>query len=549
MHVIRLLTTGPRTSLKGTLAVTCLAGLGNAALIGLINEVGEKAALAEPVSGTLLLLYVGAFAFFYIASRASLHEANRMLQHRLGMLRLRIVDKIRHAPLRALEQIGQGELYAVVAQETNHLSQNLPLFVSAVQSGFLLVFCLLYIAVLSPPSFLVVGAFTALGLAIFWRRRVVLNRALGGVYGHETAMLDGMTSFTEGFQEIRLNADKNDALFHQFTRTVSELETAVTGIGSRWVALMQFSNAFLYALVGVVIFVLPMFFHGYNDVIYKVAAAAIFCVGPVTAITSASHLYAKADTGLGHVYRMEERLDEAVARTPPTPDGSRFQGFRRIDFQDITFSYRDADGQVVFTSGPWSFALNRGEIVFLVGGNGSGKSTAMKLMSGLYPPDGGGILVDGAPVTPEIRQEYRELFSGIFPDFHLFDRLYGLGDVDPARVRALIHRMELDEKTDFKDGRFTATGLSTGQRKRLAMIAALLEDREIYLFDEWAADQDSRFRDVFYTEILPDLKRRGKTVLAVTHDDRYWSCCDRRLTLDLGMIQAEAAEPGAPSAG
>jgi putative ATP-binding cassette transporter len=103
-------------------------------------------------------------------------------------------------------------------------------------------------------------------------------------------------------------------------------------------------------------------------------------------------------------------------------------------------------------------------------------------------------------------------------------------------VERLIARMELSDKVGFENGRFTTSDLSTGQRKRLAMIVAMLEDREVYLFDEWAADQDSHFRDVFYREILPDFKARGKTVLAVTHDDHYWDCCDRRVTLDLGMI-------------
>jgi putative ATP-binding cassette transporter len=215
---------------------------------------------------------------------------------------------------------------------------------------------------------------------------------------------------------------------------------------------------------------------------------------------------------------------------------SCFSGFGSISFDGIGFSYRDPARESSFTTGPWSLQLHRGELLFLLGGNGSGKSTALKLMSGLYPLDSGCIRVDGIALAPEVLQEYRELFSCIFPDFHLFDRLHGLDHVDPEQVRRLIARMELSDKVGFEAGRFSTQELSTGQRKRLAMIVALLEDREIYFFDEWAADQDAHFRTAFYTEILPELKQRGKTVVVVTHDDRFWHLSDRTVTLDLGQM-------------
>ena len=195
----------------------------------------------------------------------------------------------------------------------------------------------------------------------------------------------------------------------------------------------------------------------------------------------------------------------------------------------------DSAGLTTFTAGPLDFTLRRGETVFMTGGNGSGKSTALKLLCGLYRPDGGRILCDGTPIDTDNRQQYREIFSGVFTDFHLFDRLYGI-DADPGDVARLIARMELSDKVGFEKGRFSTSDLSTGQRKRLAMIVALLEDREVYLFDEWAADQDAHFREVFYGEMLADFKARGKTVVAVTHDDHYWDRCDRRVALDLGMI-------------
>ena len=157
-----------------------------------------------------------------------------------------------------------------------------------------------------------------------------------------------------------------------------------------------------------------------------------------------------------------------------------------------------------------------------MGGNGSGKTTLLKLFTALYRPIEGCIRVDGAEIVAANVQSYRNLFSAIFSDFHLFDKLHGLRDAAPERVDQLLRLMEISSKTAFGDGRFTTILLSTGQRKRLALVVSYLEDKPVYIFDEVAADQDPHFRRYFYDTLLPELKRAGKTVVVVSHDDRYF---------------------------
>jgi putative ATP-binding cassette transporter len=483
----------------------------------------------------VIALYLIAAATYAIANGASLQRANALLQARLSALRLELADKIRRAELRSLETLGRGALYAIVAQETNHLAQNVPVLVGAAQGLFLVLFCLLYIAALSLPAFLVIAAAAGAGLLFFRHRRRRLNEAMGGVHVQEAAMVDALAHFAEGFQEIRLGAARNEALWRRFTAIVDDLEQVVVRIGKDWAVLLLFSNAFMYALLGVVVFVLPMLFHGYTDVIYKIVSATLFCIAPVVALFSIAHLVARADIGLGHVFWLEQQLGRGLpAEAAPGVD---FSGFQAIELRDIRFRYTDAAGRPGFSTGPWSLRIARGELLFLRGGNGNGKSTMLKLLAGLYRPDGGAILVDGVAVDGSNLPAYRELFSAIFTDFHLFDRLYGLEHVPAERVLALVREMELQTKVGFADGRFTTLDLSTGQRKRLAMITSLLEDRPICIFDEWAADQDAHFREVFYTRLLPQLKAQGKTVLVVTHDDRWWHVADRLLTLEQGELQ------------
>ncbi|WP_158617739.1 ATP-binding cassette domain-containing protein [Corallococcus sp. CA049B] len=166
---------------------------------------------------------------------------------------------------------------------------------------------------------------------------------------------------------------------------------------------------------------------------------------------------------------------------------------------------------------------------------------AAKLLTGLYQPEGGQIVVDGQPITEQTQESYRQLFSAVFSDFYLFERLLGLvGEGTASQVQHYLSLLQLSRKVRIDGGVLSTTELSLGQRKRLALLTAYLEDRPIYLFDEWAADQDPAFKAVFFTELLPELKRKGKTVVVISHDDRYFGVADRVLRLDAGKLVAPA---------
>ncbi len=211
--------------------------------------------------------------------------------------------------------------------------------------------------------------------------------------------------------------------------------------------------------------------------------------------------------------------------------------FKRIEIRQATHSYQLAGADTTFTLGPIDLTLQPGELVFIVGGNGSGKSTLAKLLTGLYVPDGGEVKLDGNLIDDRNRELYRQLFSTVFADFYLFDRFIGLhsADVD-AQAKTYLEQLQLTHKVSVQDGKLSTLTLSQGQRKRLALLTAYLEDRPIYLFDEWAADQDPFFREIFYQQLLPELKQRGKLVIVISHDDRYFHLADRVLKLDYGKI-------------
>ena len=215
---------------------------------------------------------------------------------------------------------------------------------------------------------------------------------------------------------------------------------------------------------------------------------------------------------------------------------------------DVIFRYVDKWSEAVFQVGPLDFTLHSGDLVFITGGNGSGKSTFLKVLAGLYKPDAGEITFDGVRLNDRTRQAYRELIAAIFPDYHLFQRLYGIPEPDPDEVDRLLAQFRLLDKTGITDGEFRTVDLSSGQRKRLALIVSTLEKRPILLLDEWAADQDPEFRRLFYFDLLPALNKSGVTIVAITHDDRYLDELDvpaRRLRMDEGrFVEQQSVEIG-----
>ncbi|HEY9605197.1 MAG TPA: cyclic peptide export ABC transporter, partial [Allocoleopsis sp.] len=214
--------------------------------------------------------------------------------------------------------------------------------------------------------------------------------------------------------------------------------------------------------------------------------------------------------------------------------------WQSLELVGVTHTYRGEQETENFVLGPIALTFHPGEIVFIVGGNGSGKSTLGKLITGLYTPEGGEIRLDGTPITDDNREWYRQHFSAVFSDFYLFGRLVGLTNSNlDTRAQQFLVQLQLDHKVEIKDGVLSTTALSQGQRKRLALLTAYLEDRPIYLFDEWAADQDPYFKRIFYTQILPELTKRGKTVLVISHDDRYFYAADRIVKLEYGRLESQ----------
>ena len=540
MHIIDFYKKERTTSGIDILVMACTSGLSNGSLLAIITF-AAKAVSRDSDGGSFryLILFIISLLSFIMGKRYALKHATIIIEGLIKKVRTRITNKIRQSELLFFENIEKSHIYTRINQDTNFISQSALLIINSCQSALILVFCLFYIAWLSKVAFFItVGAIIA-AVIIYLMYRKEVNHLLQGITDKETELFESLTHIVDGFKELKVNRRKSDHVFTHFKDISDSTEKIKVKAGIAFITDFVYSQTFFYILIAILVFLLPIFVDTYSEVIIKLVMAVLFIIGPVEMVVGVIPVLARANVAVGNLYKLEELLDKEGGIIPQTEQApfQPIESFREIRIDKVTFNYKDKDEKVLFHLGPIDLSIKSGEIVFLVGGNGCGKSTLLKLLSGLYYPSSGALYLDDDVLSKPIYPSYRELFSLIFADFHIFDRLYGFGEVDTKKVNDLIKLMELDKKTQYVDGKFTETNLSTGQRKRLALIAAFLEDKPIYMFDEVAADQDPEFRAYFYNELLMDLKKRGKTVIAATHDDKYFHVADRVLKMEYGKIQ------------
>ncbi|HEY0968273.1 MAG TPA: cyclic peptide export ABC transporter [Opitutaceae bacterium] len=541
MNLLNFVKKESSVSLQSLMALTLISGIAQGVLLAIINAAAADAAYAE-LNFRYLLMFGIAIAIFIVAKRVALARSFVVAEEVIAKLRIRIVDKLRRSNLAVAERIGKAHVEARLAQDTQTISLAAGEVVNAIQSAVMIAVCVLYLAFLSKVAFVITLGMIVGGVSIYLRNQRSINRELQAATEKETEFYASLGHMMDGFKELKVNQGKSEDIFqNHFARICLDAQQVKVRTGLEYVRNFIFSQTFFYILIAVLVFLLPSLSASYADVIVKATAVILFIVGPLTALVSSIPTYARANVAIGNIAALDQFLDsaEASGERQVEPAKIDFRGFQEIAVDAVGFTYfSEAGAGQAFAVGPFNLAVKAGEVVFIVGGNGSGKSTFLKLLTGLYAPQQGTLKVDGLRLQPAHYPAYRELYSVIFTDFHLFDRLYGLSEVDEKRVAQLLQRMQLDDKTSFQGGRFTNLNLSTGQKKRLALLIACLEDRPVLALDEFAADQDPEFRRFFYETLVPELKAAGKTVIAVTHDDRYFSCADRVIKLEYGQVES-----------
>lgn len=524
-------------SLPKVIAIAVISGLSNALLLVIVNSAAH-ALTGQQIDMRLAILFMLSITIYVVSQRWVLRVVSIEVEKIIERLRVNMSDKIRHADLQAIERLGRSQIYAGVNTETLTISQTTPPMLLAAQNAILVLFSLGYIFWLSRTAFFLTVAIVSAGIFVHFNNKKQLISDLERSSAKEAEFFDVLTHLLEGFKEVKIRSARSHELFHHLREIAAQVSGLKTNTAVRYADYYIITQVLFYLLIGAMVFILPGMSYVFSEQVTRLTSAILFIVGPLSMTVSVVPAFRQATHAVENIERLERALDEAQQEATAKENSKIFEPppFETIEMQGVQFSYRDQGGESLFTVGPLNFTMRRGETILIVGGNGSGKSTFLKLLTALYFPDAGSIYVDGIDIRAAGYQSYRELYSVIYSDYHLFERLYGISDVNDRRVYELLRQMELERKTTWQDGRFMNQDLSTGQKKRLALIVTLLEDRPVCIFDEWAADQDPTFRKYFYETLLPELKRQGKTVIAATHDDRYFHVGDRVLKMEMGQF-------------
>jgi putative pyoverdin transport system ATP-binding/permease protein len=511
-----------------------ISGASNVWLVAQINTAlgnswGNKLGLIGKFSGLCLLVI-----FSGIISQLVLV---RLAQGVVYELRLCICRKILASPLRRLEEVGAHKIITVIGVDVSTLANTIIIIPTLCMNLALVVGCLAYIIWLHWLMLPLICGFIALSLVGRLGFIRVLKRLHELMRKQQDEMFKHFNTIINAAKELRLNCPRRSAFLDSLQSTSGSfmkysIDTQkIESFASRW---HQF---LVFVLIGLILF---GFSAPNNDqkILTSCLLTFLYVMGPIMALIGATSSLLQANIAISHVESVGLSFEDVLVDAGLPLYSEPTSSWKSIELRGVTHAYTNEQDGNVFRVGPLNLAFIPGELVFLIGGNGSGKTTLAKLFTGLYAPESGAVQLNGVTVTDETRDNYRQLFSAVFTDFYVFENLFGLEKPSlNGQSYDLLKRLQLDHKVEIKDGLLSTVDLSQGQRKRLALLNAYLEDRSVYVFDEWAADQDPNFKNIFYTTLLPELKAKGKTVLAINHDEKYFHIADRIIKLDSGQLE------------
>jgi len=501
----------------------------------LVNLASTQAESDDLLDLRIILLYIIFVALFTLSHRYILFTASKDAERLIYKIRRELFEKIRKADLISVEKIGMPRIQSILNGDTLIFSQIIPVLAIGLSQAIQLIFLGLYLAWLSPWAFFLAVLILALISIERVKRTTHLRNKLKDVALTQTSVFDGLTDLINGSKEIRMDSKLATELMNSVIYDSNLYRIKNSDIKKNWGSNYAIIEAFFYCLAGIVVFIFPLFITNFHEIIFPVTIAILFISGPVSTITFITPMLAHSELALLNIESLESELEKSTTEKQDEPS-QQFEHLSSIGLDQAKTTYKDQNGDDAFDVGPITCNFEAGSITFISGANGSGKSTLVRMLLGFMPLDSGVITVNGSPLQASDLQKYRNSISVIFSDFHLSEELYGLKNIDYGLADLWIDRLGLKDKVSIRDGKFSTIKLSSGQRKRLALIAAYLENKEVIILDEWAADQDPHFRKIFYEVLLPELRSLNKIVIAITHDERWYQYSDSVLVMREGML-------------
>lgn len=539
MKLIYFLARRSRATLLWAVISGVISGVCTSGLLGVISLALNG---NQVLSTKLIYVFVFLAAAVPVARITSEILLTHLGQNALLNLRTEMSRLLLNQPLRRMEELSSHRILGVLLDDIPSITGLLSIVPLLCINSAVVIACLAYMIWLSPKLFVIMLVFMVVGITTYLlplRMAVGKFRAVREEYDNLQKQFNALIS---GAKELKLHRERRAAFLDGvLARSAGKIRDNNVAGSNIYTVAASWGQLLAFVVIGLLIIVNADLSYDHHA-ITGFALCLLYLVGPLQMIMNTTPQIGRAKVAIENIDKLDLDLRQTVEAGRANLSFKTDLERGRIDFVEVTYRYSGEDGKE-FELGPINLSFEPGEIVVLAGGNGSGKTTLAKLLCGLYLPLSGTIRFQGRDITADVIDDYRQHFSVVFSDFHLFETLLGLcGDEVDDRAKEYLSDLGLDLKVSIVNGKFSTINLSQGQRKRLALLVAYLEDRPIYLFDEWAADQDPRFKETFYRSLLPDLKERGKTIILVTHDDRFYDVGDRIITLDSGIVIAETRQ-------
>jgi putative ATP-binding cassette transporter len=539
MNIITFFLTHSRKLLVFSVLASAISGACNAALLAVIN----LSLRAGHPSRTLMWSFLGLCVTLPVTRYVSERVLSKLGQEAMFDLRMKLCNQIVLAPLRHLEQLGSPKLLTTLTDDIPSITGAVTIIPILCVNSALVIGGLIYMGILSWTLLAIVFGFMVLGITTYQLPIIKVEKIFRLARNDADTLQSNFRGLTQGVKELKMHTGRRNAFMKDgLEKTAKSLLKYNFSALNLYTAASSWGQVLVFVVIGIIIFLQPAMHQVTPTMLMGYTLALLYLMTPLQVTMNSLPQIARANVALQTVNRLEFELSSQQPEKS-SADCESIQEWHKLNFNSVTHIYRREGETSNFMLGPIDLTFRPGEIVFFVGGNGSGKTTLMKLMTGLYMPESGSISMDGTQIETEKAELYRQYFSVVFSDFYLFESTFGLNG--PGMDRQAVEYLELlklSHKVQVVNGRFSTTDLSQGQRKRLALLIALLEDRPIYVFDEWAADQDPYFKNVFYLQILSGLKARGKTVFVISHDDRYYQVAERIIKLEDGQIVSDRAQ-------
>lgn len=498
--------------------------------IGLIAFINLRLIETPDISLSVLPEFLGLLLLLMVVTLGSQLALTTLGHHFVYRLRSEFIKRLMDTHVERIEKLGSAALLAGLTSDVRNITIAFVRLPELVQGIILTLGSAAYLAWLSPQMLGV----TAIWVAVTIYGGYVL---VARVYKHlaqlreiEDQLYNDYQTVIEGRKELALNRERAERVYEEtYVPHASDYRRHIIRADTYHLSAVNWSNIMMLGAIGLVFWMANSLGWSDTNVAATFSLTLLFLRTPMLSAIGALPTLLTAQVAFNKLNKFQ--LAPYEADFPRSLEPARWQ---TLEMRDVVFQYADN----TFSVGPLNLKIERGELLFLIGGNGSGKSTLAMLLTGLYQPVSGAIYLDGKKIEASHQDDYRKLFSAVFTDVWLFDRLLGPQGVqaNAELVSSWLERLKMSEKLELENGTILNLKLSKGQRKRVALLLALAEERDIILLDEWAADQDPHFRREFYQLLLPLMQQMGKTIFAISHDDHYFIHADRLLEMRQGQL-------------